>query len=132
MMFHFYIPEGITSKLIEQFDLVENCSRCPLGRALKGPHNRYGHKNRCHRRETKPGSPGCIARQFTELGNWRAIQPGEPGCIARQFTELGTKISIPATNRIKNLKLGCLHPVACVRSSDGGFYIRLRNVAIVG
>jgi hypothetical protein len=29
------------------------------------------------------------------------------------------------------LNLGCLHPVACVRSGDGGFYIRLRNVAIV-
>jgi hypothetical protein len=28
--------------------------------------------------------------------------------------------------------LGCLHPVACVRSGDGGFYIRLRNVTIVG
>jgi hypothetical protein len=25
--------------------------------------------------------------------------------------------------------LGCLHPAACVRSGDGGFYIRLRNVA---
>jgi hypothetical protein len=30
------------------------------------------------------------------------------------------------------LNLGCLHPVACVRSGDGGFYIRLRNVIIVG
>jgi hypothetical protein len=25
------------------------------------------------------------------------------------------------------LNLGCLHPVACVRSGDGVFYIRLRN-----
>jgi hypothetical protein len=30
------------------------------------------------------------------------------------------------------LNLGCLHPVACVRSGDGDFYIRLRNVTIVG
>jgi hypothetical protein len=29
------------------------------------------------------------------------------------------------------LNLGCLHPVACVRSGDGSFYIRLRNVATV-
>jgi hypothetical protein len=28
------------------------------------------------------------------------------------------------------LNLGCLHPVACVRSGDGGF-IRLRKVTIV-
>jgi hypothetical protein len=26
------------------------------------------------------------------------------------------------------INLGCLHLVACVRSGDGGFYIRLRNV----
>jgi hypothetical protein len=33
---------------------------------------------------------------------------------------------------ISNLNLGCLYPVACVRSGDAGFYIRLRNVTIVG
>jgi hypothetical protein len=33
---------------------------------------------------------------------------------------------------ITNINLGCLHPVACVRSGDGDFYIRLRNVTIVG
>jgi hypothetical protein len=31
-----------------------------------------------------------------------------------------------------NFSLGCLHPVACVRSGKGSFYIRLHNVAIVG
>jgi hypothetical protein len=31
----------------------------------------------------------------------------------------------------KELNRGCLHPVACVRSGDGDFYIRLRNVTIV-
>jgi hypothetical protein len=31
-----------------------------------------------------------------------------------------------------NLNLKCLHSVACERSGDGGFYIRLRNVSIVG
>jgi hypothetical protein len=30
------------------------------------------------------------------------------------------------------INLGCLHPVACLRSGDGSFYIRLRNVTIVG
>jgi hypothetical protein len=30
------------------------------------------------------------------------------------------------------LNLGCLYPVACERSGDGFFFIRLRNVAIVG
>jgi hypothetical protein len=33
---------------------------------------------------------------------------------------------------MNDIKLECLHPVACVISGDGGFYIRLRNVAIVG
>jgi hypothetical protein len=33
---------------------------------------------------------------------------------------------------IVKLNLGCFHPVACVRSGDGGFYIRLLNVTIVG
>jgi hypothetical protein len=28
----------------------------------------------------------------------------------------------------QKLNLGCLQPVACVRSGDWGFYIRLRNV----
>jgi hypothetical protein len=32
----------------------------------------------------------------------------------------------------KELNLGCLYPVACVRSGDGVFYIRLRYVTIVG
>jgi hypothetical protein len=27
---------------------------------------------------------------------------------------------------------GCLHPVACQRSGDWGFYIRLRNVTVLG
>jgi hypothetical protein len=30
------------------------------------------------------------------------------------------------------LNFGFLHPVACVTSGDGGFFIRLRNVTIVG
>jgi hypothetical protein len=34
--------------------------------------------------------------------------------------------------RIYKLNLGCLHPVACVRSGDGVFYIHLRNVTVVG
>jgi hypothetical protein len=36
------------------------------------------------------------------------------------------------TNFMYCLNLGCLHPVACERSGDGGFFIRLRNVTIVG
>jgi hypothetical protein len=32
----------------------------------------------------------------------------------------------------RSLNLGCLHPVECVRSGDGVFFIRLRNVTIVG
>jgi hypothetical protein len=32
---------------------------------------------------------------------------------------------------ITYVNLGCLHPVACVRSDDG-FFPRLRNVTIVG
>jgi hypothetical protein len=31
-----------------------------------------------------------------------------------------------------DLNLGCLHPVACERSGDGGFLFCLRNVTIVG
>jgi hypothetical protein len=33
---------------------------------------------------------------------------------------------------ISNLNLGCLHPVACVRSGDGGFLFCLHNFTIVG
>jgi hypothetical protein len=38
---------------------------------------------------------------------------------------------LAAVNRGGSLNLGCLHSVACVRSGDGDFYIRLRNVTIV-
>jgi hypothetical protein len=47
----------------------------------------------------------------------------------------GTEIFTPSPDwphSPHNLNLGCLHPVACVRSGDGGFCIRLRNVTIVG
>jgi hypothetical protein len=40
--------------------------------------------------------------------------------------------SVAWGNELRGLNLGCLHPVACVRSGDKGSYIRLRNVTIVG
>jgi hypothetical protein len=41
-------------------------------------------------------------------------------------------VSTSTKQPVINLNLGCLHPVACVRSGDVDFYIRLRNVTIVG
>jgi hypothetical protein len=41
-------------------------------------------------------------------------------------------ISYKIDKFLSYLNLRCLHPVACVKSGDGGFDIRLRNITIVG
>jgi hypothetical protein len=48
------------------------------------------------------------------------------------FFHRGRKVNTKQKDHITSLNLECLHPVACVGSGDGGFYIRLRNVTIAG
>jgi hypothetical protein len=45
--------------------------------------------------------------------------------------ELEHKLNRTRMQYFQNLNLGYLHPVACLRSGDGGF-IRVRNVTNVG